>query len=254
MPFRSQRLLLLLLAASTPLVVQPVAAQQSVTTRITRRGVPKQRRNEVTVQLPQHIAADAAYTIAQVAGSTTAGGSAAELERVVVRGFDIYPVEYPALPDVEGTRINAGKKTSFVKPEEFPVVTNNNYREVVSTIPGVLVSEEPSSPIINIGYRGFDTQRAEFTQVLKDGISVKNEQFGFPETHYTPILDSIERIEFIRGGSALQYGPQPGGAINFITKMPRRDAPFHIETKNAWGTDEFYQNYTAIDGTFGNFG
>ena len=42
----------------------------------------------------------------------------AEVEGIVVTGtwFDTYPVPYPALPPVEGTRINAGKKTSFVKP------------------------------------------------------------------------------------------------------------------------------------------
>ncbi len=190
-------------------------------------------------------------SMAQVS-STTAG--TAEAEHIIVRGFEINPPDYPALPEVEGTRINSGKKTSFVKPDSLPTVVNNNYREVTGTVPGVLISEEPSSPIINIGYRGFDSQRAEFTQVLKDGVSVKNEQFGFPETHYTPILDSIERVEFIRGGSALQYGPQPGGALNFITKMPSRDAAFHFETKNTFGSDEFYQNYTAIDGTIGNFG
>lgn len=188
-----------------------------------------------------------AFIIAQVAP--------AETDRIIVRGrYDTEPEEYPALPEVEGTRINSGKKTNFVKPEDLPVVANNNYRELVATTPGVLVSEEPSSPIVNFGYRGYDSQRSEFTQLLKDGISVKNEQFGFPESHYVPILDSLERIEFIRGGSALQYGSQPGGAINFVTKMPRRDAPFHFETKNLWGTDELYQNYTAIDGTLGNFG
>jgi len=108
---------------------------------------------------------------------------AAEAESVVVTGsFDIYPVEYPALPPVEGTRINSGKKTSFVKPEEFPVFSNNDYREVTATTPGIIVSEEPNSPIINFGYRGLDSQRSEFMQVLKDGVSIKNEQFGFPET------------------------------------------------------------------------
>ena len=46
-----------------------------------------------------------------------------EVESVVVTGsFEIYPVEYPALPPVEGTRINVGKKTSFVKPKEFPTL------------------------------------------------------------------------------------------------------------------------------------
>ena len=77
----------------------------------------------------------------------------------------------------------------------------------MATTPGILVSEEPQSPIINFGYRGLNSQRSEFMQVLEDGVSIKNEQFGFPETHYTPILDAVERIELIRAGAALQYGP-----------------------------------------------
>ncbi len=190
---------------------------------------------------------DSEFTFAPVAETS-------ESERVVVRGFFIDPPDYPALPEVEGTRINSGKKTSFVKPEEFPTIDNNNYREALATTPGLLVSEEPSSPIINFGYRGLDSQRAETMQVLKDGISLKNEQFGFPETHYTPILDAVERIEFVRAGAALQFGPQPGGALNFIMKMPRKDAPFHFLTKNSYGTDELFTSYTAIDGTVGQFG
>ena len=151
-----------------------------------------------------------AFTFAQVAQT-------GETEEVIVRGFYVELPPYPALPEVEGTRINSGKKTSFVKPDEFPTISNNNYREALATTPGLLVSEEPSSPIINFGYRGLDSQRAETMQVLKDGISIKNEQFGFPETHYTPILDAVERIEFIRAGAALQFGPQPGGALNAAT-------------------------------------
>ncbi|HEX4666691.1 MAG TPA: TonB-dependent receptor plug domain-containing protein [Chthoniobacterales bacterium] len=177
-----------------------------------------------------------------------------ETDRLVIEGTEVKPVEYPALPEVEGTRINSGKKTSFVKPEEFPSIANNDYRELLATTPGLLVSEEPSSPIVNFGYRGLDSQRSEFMQVLKDGVSIKNEQFGFPESHYTPILDAVERVEFIRAGAALQFGPQPGGAVNFVMKMPRGDVPFEFETKNLFGTDGLYQNYTAVDGTVGQFG
>jgi Fe(3+) dicitrate transport protein len=182
----------------------------------------------------------------------------ADAEGIVVTGsFDIYPVEYPALPPVEGTRINAGKKTSFVKPEEFPTFAGSDgssYREVMATTPGIIVSEEPSSPIVNFGYRGLNSQRSEFMQVLKDGVSIKNEQFGFPETHYTPILDAVERIELIRAGAALQFGPQPGGALNFVMKMPRLDAPFHFTTKNVFGSYGYYRNYTEADGTVGPLG
>jgi Fe(3+) dicitrate transport protein len=178
-----------------------------------------------------------------------------EAEGVVVTGsFEIFPVEYPALPPVEGTRINVGKKTSFVKPKEFPTFAGNDYREVMATTPGILVSEEPQSPVINFGYRGLNSQRSEFTQVLKDGITIKNEQFGFPETHYTPILDAVERIELIRAGAALQYGSQPGGAINFVMKMPRFDAPFHFTTRNVFGSYGYYRNFTEVDGTVGPFG
>ena len=70
----------------------------------------------------------------------------AEVEGVVVTGtwFDAYPVPYPALPPVEGTRINAGKKTSFVKPEEFPTFAGNDYREVMATTPGILSAKSPN--------------------------------------------------------------------------------------------------------------
>ncbi len=78
--------------------------------------------------------------------------------------------------------------------------------------------------------------------------------FGFPESHYTPILNAVDRVEFVRAGAALQFGPQPGGALNFIMKMPRRDAQFHFETINAFGSDGLFTDYTAIDGTVGNFG
>ena len=180
----------------------------------------------------------------------------AEAESVIVTGswYDAYPVPYPALPPVEGTRINIGKKTSFVKPQEFPTFAGNDFREVMATTPGIIVSEEPQSPIINFGYRGLNSQRSEFMQVLEDGISLKNEQFGFPETHYTPILDAVERIELIRAGAALQYGCQPGGALNFVMKMPRLDAPFHFTTRNVFGSYGYYRNYTEVDGTVGPFG
>ncbi len=187
--------------------------------------------------------------------AATSVAETADAEGVVVTGsFDVYPVEYPALPPIEGTRINAGKKTSFVKPAEFPTFAGNDYREAMATTPGIVVSEEPQSPVINFGYRGLNSQRSEFTQVLKDGVTIKNEQFGFPESHYTPILDAVERIEIIRTGAALQFGSQPGGAINFVMKMPRVDAPFHFTERNVFGSYEYYRNFTEIDGTLGPLG
>ncbi|MBS0657876.1 MAG: TonB-dependent receptor plug domain-containing protein [Verrucomicrobia bacterium] len=185
-----------------------------------------------------------------LAAAGLAAAAESEVPRVLVEGSEPV-IGSPALPEVEGTRINSGKKTSSVRPEALPAISNNDYRQVFTTTPGLLISEEPTSPIINIGYRGLDSQRSEAMQVLRDGVSIKNEQFGFPESHYTPILDSLERVEFIRAGAALQFGSQPGGAVNFITKMPRRDVPFSLYTKNLFGSYGLYQNYTSVEGTVG---
>jgi Fe(3+) dicitrate transport protein len=264
MQFQSRLVITFALLAFGFVFIQPGAAQETLPPRVSEDDTEITERDDDADKI--HPAPPLKYAAARVTPdgmllpdpdqslSLAVVSPSLETDELVIVGFEVKPMEYPALPGVEGTRINSGKKTSFVKPNEFPTITNNNYREAMATTPGILVSEEPSSPIVNFGYRGLDSQRSEAMQILKDGVSIKNEQFGFPETHYAPILDAVERIEVIRAGAALQFGPQPGGAINFVTKMPRQDAQFHFETKNAFGTDEFYQDFTEIDGTVNQFG
>lgn len=162
-------------------------------------------------------------------------------------------VQTPFLPAVQGTRINSGKKTSVIDLDELPRIVNNNYRQALAKTPGLFISEE-TSPLLSIGYRGLDPSRVQFTQVLKDGIPIHADQFGYPEAYYTPPLDTVDRIEFLRGGAALVYGPQPGGALNFITHRPRTDRPYSFGTRNTFGSDNFYSNFTYVDGTTGALG
>lgn len=157
------------------------------------------------------------------------------------------------LPPVQGTRILSGKKTSVIDLDELPQITNNNYRQALALTPGLLLSEE-STPLVSIGYRGLDPHRVQYTQVLKDGIPIHADQFGYPEAYYTPPLDTVDRIEFLRGGAALMYGPQPGGALNYVTHRPRLDRPFSFGTANTFGSDSYYSNFTYIDGTSGRLG
>src|SRR5687767_13705358 len=152
-------------------------------------------------------------------------------------------VQGPFLPAVEGTRINSGKKSSLIDLDAFPRITNNNYRQALALTPGLYVSEE-STPLVSIGYRGLDPHRVQFTQVLKDGIPIHADQFGYPEAYYTPPLDTVDRIEFTRGGAALQYGPQPGGAVNYVTHRPRLDLPFSAGTTHTFGSDNYYSTFS----------
>lgn len=162
-------------------------------------------------------------------------------------------VQGPFLPDTQGTRVNAGKKTTILDFDSLPRINGNNYRQALAQAPGLILSEE-TSPLVSIGYRGLEPHRAQFTQVLKDGIPIHADQFGYPEAYYTPPLDTVDRIEFSRGGSAMMYGPQPGGALNYVTHRPRTDRPFSASSLNTFGSDDYYSSFSYIDGTVGRFG
>ena len=172
------------------------------------------------------------------------------LNEVVVKAEKGQTQKY--LPDVQGAKINSGKKTSVIDLQERPLIVNNNQRQVFQKTPGVLLSEE-STPLFSLGYRGLNPDRAQLMQVMKDGVPIVADLIGYPEAYYIPPAEAIEEVEFVRGGSALQYGPQPGGAINFVTKDPV-NAPFYLDEQNSVGSHDLYSNYTALSGTQGPLG
>lgn len=159
----------------------------------------------------------------------------------------------PFLPPVEGPAIYDGKKTTVTPLDELPRVVNENYRQLLQRTPGLLLSEE-TTPLLSLGYRGLEPHRAQFTQVLKDGIPIHADMLGYPEAYYTPPFDALERIEFLRGGASLLYGPQPGGALNFVTRRPPAGRPFTLETAQTFGSDGFYATYDAAAGTVDRLG
>lgn len=175
------------------------------------------------------------------------------LEAVEVQADYDRRTEGPFLPDVEGTKINAGKKTTNIRLEELPEISNGNYRQAIATTPGLILSEE-ATPLVSIGSRGFDPHRTQFFQILEDGIPIHADMMGYPEAYYTPPFDAVERIELIRGGAALMYGPQPAGAVNFVMKKPPVDRPFELESMNLVGSFGFYSNFSSIGGTVGRLG
>lgn len=195
-------------------------------------------------------AAPAPAPISAAAGETpiTMGAFRVEAEAEA----DHY-VQGPFLPDAQGTRINVGKKTTILDFDSQPRINGNNYRQALAQTPGLVLSEE-TSPLVSIGYRGLEPHRAQFTQVLKDGMPIHADQFGYPEAYYTPPLDTVDRIEFTRGGAALMYGPQPGGALNYVTHRPRTDRAFAGSTLHTAGSDGYYSTFSYLDGTVGRLG
>ncbi|MEK0444969.1 MAG: hypothetical protein RLZZ399_290 [Verrucomicrobiota bacterium] len=163
-------------------------------------------------------------------------------------------IQNPFPEAVEGQKIFSGKRATIIDLDALPKVQANNYRQALATTPGLLYSEE-TTPLVSLGFRGIGTpDRAQFLQVLKDGIPIHCDPFGYPEAYYTPPLDVVDRMEFIRGGGALMYGSQPAGVLNYVTHMPVSDRPAAFHTQNTFGSFGLYSNYTSFSGTTGNTG
>lgn len=163
-------------------------------------------------------------------------------------------IQNPFPEAVEDQRIFSGKRATVIDLDALPKVQANNYRQALSMTPGLLYSEE-TTPMVSLGFRGIGTpDRAQFLQVLKDGIPIHSDPFGYPEAYYMPPLDVVDRLEFIRGGAALMFGAQPAGALNYVTHMPVTDRPFTFRTQNVFGSYDFYSNYTSFSGTSGSTG
>jgi Fe(3+) dicitrate transport protein len=196
-----------------------------------------------------------AILLAGSAQAQTATNKVEKLPTVVVTGESEYDAKVqPAfLPPVEGTRIYSGKKTSVLDFDALPPIVNNNYRQALALTPGLLLSEE-TTPLVSIGYRGLAPHRAQFMQLLKNGIPIHADMFGYPEAYYTPPLDTVDRMEFIHGGASLMYGPQPGGALNYVTHLPRRDARFSGGSSQIFGSDGLYSTFNYATGTEGRLG
>ena len=60
--------------------------------------------------------------------------------------------------------------------------------------------------------------------------------YGYPASHFSMPLESIDHIELVRGTGSLQYGAQFGGMLNYITKQADTAKPFSFESINNAGS------------------
>lgn len=155
------------------------------------------------------------------------------------------------LPEIVGTQINAGKKNSLIVMDNVQGnVVTNTMRQVMAKVPGIQIWEsDPSGIQIGIGARGLSPNRSWEFNVRQNGYDISSDPFGYPEAYYTPQLNSVQRIQVVRGAGSLQYGPQFGGMVNFIMKNGSElNKPFQFETQQTAGSFGLFNTYNAIGG------
>ena len=159
------------------------------------------------------------------------------------------------LPTVRGTYLFSGKKTESINLAYTPAdVSNKTGRQIFAKIPGIMVYDmDGSGNQINISARGLDPHRGWEFNTRKDGIITNSDMYGYPASHFNMPLESIERIELVRGTGSLQYGAQFGGMLNYITKQGDTSKAFSFENISTVGSFNLRSNYTAISGKKGKF-
>lgn len=155
------------------------------------------------------------------------------------------------LPEIVGTTINAGKKNALIMMDNVQGnVVTNTMRQVMAKVPGIQIWEsDPSGIQIGIAARGLSPNRSWEFNTRQNGYDISSDPFGYPEAYYTPQLNSVQRIQVLRGAASLQYGPQFGGMVNFIMKDGSDiNKPFQYESQQTAGSFGLFNSYNAIGG------
>lgn len=179
-----------------------------------------------------------------------------ELDEIEIRGESrLDPLLPNNMKSIEEGKVFSGKKTTVVDLTEQPTFVEPNLRQIFSRIAGLFVSDQKIPSIYNVNYRGLgNPHESEFVAFFQDGVPLASDLFGYPTIYYLPSAQRIERVEFVRGGSGLLYGPQIGPTINFITRRADAQAESGALTEHSLGSDGFYSTYNEARWSNGEFG
>lgn len=163
--------------------------------------------------------------------------------------------EHNFLPEIVGTQIQAGKKNSLIVVDKVnAVVANNSMRQILAKVPGIHIWESDGSGIqIGIAHRGLSPNRSWEFNVRQNGMDIAADPYGYPEAYYNPQMQSVQRIQILKGAGALQYGPQFGGLINYVMKDGSEiRKPLAIQSEQTLGSFGLNNQYISLGGQKGS--
>ena len=161
---------------------------------------------------------------------------------IVVSAERGVPLRYPGGRDV-------------LEKETLQQYPSASVSDAIRRVPGVyVIPENGNDGKVNIGLRGNDPRRSGLTTLLVDGIPIAEAPYGSPDIDALPIsMERVNRIDVIRGGASVRYGPNSaGGVINFITDpIPERQT---VRFGGRYGSDGDFSTWTSVGGTWDRFG
>lgn len=128
---------------------------------------------------------------------------------------------------IEAGAVYKGVKSSVIRMDRDLLVAGEvQARSIFSKIPGVNLWESDAAGLqMGIGVRGLSPNRSSHLSVRQNGSPIAADPLGYPESYYTPPIEALQKVEYISGAGALQYGSQLGGMLNFKTKRGEFNSP-----------------------------
>ncbi|HEX5844330.1 MAG TPA: TonB-dependent receptor, partial [Pseudomonas sp.] len=193
-----------------------------------------------------------ALAISQAAGAAEASPQKV-LAPMVIKG------DVLGKASAEEVRSYAGSR-SLVDSEDLSKASVRGLDDALQRVPGIKVFDETGTGALpQISVRGLYESRSGRAQVLSDGVPLALAPYGqtslslFPQT-----LATVERIDIVRGGAAVQYGPNNvGGVINLISKPIPRQWETSLQEKATFapGGRSLWDSYIGTGGYLSdNFG
>jgi len=136
--------------------------------------------------------------------------------------------------------------TSVVTAGDIHAAGVKTLKQAIALLPGVyLMSDQDGNSRLDI--RGFG---ATSVKVLLNGIPVTSPYDGEISTDFVSLKD-VARIELVRGGSSVLYGP--GGTAGTINILTKGDAPnifrsMHANFQNGKGSKSGFHAQKRLDG------
>jgi Fe(3+) dicitrate transport protein len=177
------------------------------------------------------------------------------LPSLIIQGWTPVSAAVEPLQLVHQTYLTAGKTTHVVVLDKtMASLPEKSVRQVWARIPGAFAYDmDGTGNQINLALRGLDPHRSWDMNVRQNGIVLNSDMYGYPASHYNPPLESVERIELLRGTAALQYGAMLGGMLNYVTRLPDTTRPIAYEGQHGVGYFGMLSSYNSLGGRKGRF-
>lgn len=176
------------------------------------------------------------------------------LNEITIKGYR--PItDIKQLASIYQTYIIAGKKNEVVLVKDMAAnLAEKTGRQIFAKIPGAFIYDmDGSGNQVNISTRGLDPHRSWEYNIRQNGVMINSDLYGYPASHYSMPMEAIEKIELVHGTSALQYGAQFGGLINYVTKKADTIKPISFESIRSIGSYGLFSTYASLGGTIGKF-